>query len=122
MADMQRPGRVCRDEFQQNLRPVPGWLPTIVCALAQSGFQLDMKSCWAEVKVNEPGPCDLDFVDLMTIAQCGDNARGELSRVFSCGLGKSHGDIARKVTVTGISRTLDRTFDRKIACSLGELR
>jgi hypothetical protein len=122
VADMQRPGWVGGDELQQDTRFFFVGLATVIAALGEYRLDFGMKSDSTHMKIYKARARNVDFIDLVAVANPLDEHCGKLSGVFAGRLGQPHGNVARKVTMRRISCPLDGALNREFAGCLRKLR
>ena len=74
------------------------------------------------MEVDEARTCDVDFVDLVAAANVFNKHRGKLTRVLTGRLGESHGNVARKITMRRIARSLHCALNREVSDGIRQLR
>ena len=118
VADMQRTGRVGRDEFDDRMVAAGA-------AGAAEGFTLlehvahhRLLGGGGHAQVDEAGAGDVRRFDQALRArlglQRGDQAGGQFARIGLERLGQLHGDIAGDVAVRGIARTLQHHIGHEV--------
>ncbi len=84
-----------------------------------------LQSRAADREVDEAGSRNVNFVDKFTVRERSNNGRRKFTRIFSRRTSKTHRDVAREISMRGISRTLHAGSDRRISrCvrKVGQLR
>ena len=117
VADVQRTGRIGRDEFNDDLLAGAAGGAAILRALREDGLHHRLLQSRRHAQVDEAGTGDIRALDQALrrrVGQhCGDQARGQFARVGFQWLGQLHGDIAGDVAVRGIARALQRDVGRQ---------
>ena len=102
MADVQRPGRVGGDVFEQDFLWVFGGVAAKGVAFAHDVCQDGAVAAALKADVDEAGACDFEGGDAGDFRQGGDEGFGELARVHAEGFGVLHGDVGGVVAVRGV--------------------
>ena len=116
VADMQRPGRIGRDEFQQHFAACARCAVAVAAALLQKPAQFGMKGLSAHREIDESRPRHFGLCDQHRSRQRGHQSRGYLARGLLKPLGEAHSDIACKMAVHRVARPLD-VDRRELVCA-----
>ena len=108
MADMHRPGRICRDIFDIDQRTAADVALAVVRTELDGAAQRLDPGRGLEREIDEARPGDLDLGDQIVGAKLFRNRFRELARLFAGILGEHHGGIGRHVAMRRIARRLDR--------------
>ena len=116
MPDMQGAGRIGRDKLQQDLRRIFSFLPTVFSPAVQNRIQFCMERARAEIKIDKTRARNFNFGNQGVVAQCLNDAVGNVTRALAGGFRKSHRDIAGKVAMAGVASSFNRGIDGQIRC------
>jgi hypothetical protein len=118
VADVQRAGRVGRDEFDDHMMAGAGIAAAVGLALLQDGARHRLLGGVGQAQVDEARTRDLGRGDqalgLRIGLQGGDQAGGQLARIGLQRLGQLHRDIAGDVAVGRVARALERDVRNQI--------
>jgi hypothetical protein len=107
VADVQRPGRIGRDEFHARGPAGTTGIAPVGFALAEDTAQFGMVGAGAEEEIDEARPGNFHFADLCTLRHCGEQRLGQRARVLARRLGQQKRGIRGEVAVVAIARAFD---------------
>ena len=113
MADMHRPGRICRHVFDVHLGSRADRASAVSVALTQNGPQRVRPGLRLEREIDEARTGDLDHGDQIVRAQFRSDQFGEVARFGLGFLRQHHRGIGRHIAVRGVARRLHHDL-RKI--------
>ena len=106
-ADVNRAGRVGRDELEVDVLPVEQTRTTVIGAGRHDiGHHHALSRC-LDPQIDESGPGYLRRGDCIGVGECGDQPARELARVRAGLLAHLQREIGRIISVLGVARTLD---------------
>ncbi len=74
------------------------------------------------MKINKPGPGNVDFIDKLTLRDLVDDFLRDIPRLSALRFRKTHRDVGCEVTVPRVACPLYRRFDRGDVRCLSEIR
>ena len=107
MADVQRTGRVGRDEFQQDPLALAGSAAAIALGLLEHLGQRGRLRALREIEIDESRAGDLGTREQRARWQCRADRLGDFARRLACLARKAQRDVAGIVTMARIARALD---------------
>ena len=114
MADMQRPGRVGRNEFDQRLVPSARIAAAVVRAGRADRRHDAVPGGGGEVEIDEAGAGDFRLGDQRGLGQLGENQLRQLTRIAFQRACQLHRGIAGKIAVSRIFRAFEFERERGI--------
>ena len=113
VADVQRPGRIGGDEFDDRLPPGAGIAAPVGGSLREHAAHLGLPGRGRHEEIDEAGAGDLGLRDDLVRRQRGDDLLRELARVRARGLRGLHRDVRREVAVRDVAGALDAGRGRR---------
>ncbi len=107
MAEVQRTGRVGRDELQVDVLPGEGVGVPVLLALGDDGARQLARGARGEAEVEESGPGDVHGLDLGHRAQPRREQLGDGARGLPGPVRELEGHVGRVVAVVAVLRPLD---------------
>ncbi len=107
VADVQRPGRVCGDEFNAGFAARADRVAAVLRCGGVHRADFLVIGRGAQEEIDEPRSRDLDFREQRALRQRGDERLRERARVGARGFGEQHRGIAGEVAVVTVLRALD---------------
>jgi hypothetical protein len=95
-------------------------MPTIVFALVEDRLNFCVKSRRAEVEIDEPGPGNLDLLDLVGVGQLLHDGGSDVTGAAARRLGDPHRNVGCEVSVSGITGAFNRALGRELPGRIGE--
>ncbi len=99
VADMQRTGRIGRDEFDAGHLARAVLVASVIGAVVEHARDFGVVRLRAQKEIDETGPGDFHFADLCTLRQRGDQRFGDSARILARRLGQQHGGIGGEIAV-----------------------
>jgi hypothetical protein len=112
VADVQRSGRIGRDEFDQHLAPAAAARAAKSAAFAEHLADHGELGCRRETEVDETGAGDFGLLQERRVRQFRDQQLRQLPRIALQRACQLHGQIAGKIAVRSLLRSLD--VDRRV--------
>ena len=113
VADVQRPGRVRRDELDDGPAAGAAVAATVLLAFGEHAFHLGLPGGGRQEEIDEAGSRDLGLRDQRVPRDRCDDLRRQRARVGARGLGEAHRDAGREVAVLGVARAFDGGVRRR---------
>jgi len=113
MADVQWAGRVGGNEFDLQLAAAAGLVMAETLTLLLNLANHCLLSLGTQMEIDETGTGDLDTGDVFGGGQCLDQTIGDSARILAQWLGQYHGQVAGKIAVICILRTLQLNIERQ---------
>ena len=107
MADVQGPGRIRRDEFEDHRPACARGAPSVLLAEFVDPPQFARRGIRGQMEVDEAGARDFGARDERARRERGDDRLGEFPGTASGGLREAQRDVGRVVAVPRIARALD---------------
>ena len=125
VADMQRPGRVGRDELHAHLAPAADMHMAVARARLQHAVHHILLGGRGDEHIDEARARDLHFLDDLGFRQRRDQRIGDVARRFAQRLGQLHRQVAGVIAMRGLLGTFDEDgradmVGRNLAQSLRE--
>ena len=108
VADVQRSGRVRRNELDLDLLPAPEGGAPEALPFREDGGNDPGLGPRVEDKIDEPGAGHFGLRHQRRRRQLGDEAPGDLARIHLQRLGQLHGEVGGEIAVGRIARTLEQ--------------
>jgi len=113
VADVQRPGGICRDELHQHPLTAPAAALAVARALRVDCAELACVGRGRQVEVDEAGAGYLGARHQRTRRQRRDDRRRQLARALARGPGEAQRHVAGKIAVLRLARALDHHARRR---------
>ena len=96
-------------------------MPAVVLTLLEDRLYFRVKRLGAQVEIDEPGPGDLDLLELVGFRKLFRDGRGDVTRAAPGGLGEPHGQVGGEVPVSDVPGALDRALGLEPSSRFGEV-
>ena len=107
VADVQRAGRIGRDEFHARHLAGAVLVVTVVAAIVEHARDLGVVRLRAQEEIDEARSGDFHFVDLCTFRQRGDQRFGDRARILARRFGQQHRGIGGEIAMFFLPRAFD---------------